>query len=99
MISKSLASYHTCQHSRRLRESPAIFLLEQPPVRNHQFRENLPPLALMSLKGFLISNLMGVMMLLIMLVGNEIHANMHSLSNSAGQCYVSVKLIDVGLQV
>ena len=98
MISKSLARYHTCQHSRRLRGSPAILPLEQPPARNHQIRENLPPRAL-SLKGFLISNLMGVMMLLIMLVGNEIHANMHSLSNSAGQCYVSVKLIDVGLQV
>ena len=38
-------------------------------------------------------------MFLIVLVGNEIHANIHSLFNSAGQCYVSVKLIDVDLQI
>ena len=63
-----------CQHSRRLRESPAIFSLEQPPARNHQIGENLLQLALLSLKGLLISNLMGIMMFLIMLVGKEIHA-------------------------
>ena len=78
--------------------TPAIFPLEQPPARNHQIRENLPQLALVSLKGFLISNPMGIMMFLTMLVGNEMHANIHSLFNSAGWCCVSVKLINVDLQ-
>ena len=42
---------------------------------------------------------MGIMMLLIMLVGNKMHASIHSLLNSAGQCYVSVKVIDVDLHI
>ena len=45
------------------------------------------------------SNLMGIMVLLIMLVGNKMHASIHSLFTSAGQCYLSVKVIDVDLHI
>ena len=68
----------------QIAESPAIVTLKQPPARNRVIREKLPKFPLLSLTGFLISNLMGIMMFLIMLVGNEMHANIHSLFNSAG---------------
>ena len=59
-------SSHTCQHSCRLRESLAFFTLEQPPASNDQIAENLPQFTLLSLKGFLICNTMGILMFLIM---------------------------------
>ena len=63
------AVYHTCQHSRRLRESPAILTLEQPPARNYQISQNLPQFNLCKLKDPPKSNLMDIFMFRI--IGRE----------------------------